>query len=161
MIKVFFFQLLLGISIALPYIGYAFFIFVWWPHRRDSRFSSIPWLVASVIITFILSLITPRIAALFPDWTSSPTAALIIASAYFSFTYLFFQGVRFFVILWMITANLAYLICENSPGNRVTYYFASLHSYQRNFGIVLLSLTLIPFCILFVQCFSGCPPHFK
>ena len=151
---------LVTIATALPYVGYVFFILVWWPSRRDHRFSSIPWLVASGIIGFLLSILTPRIAAHYPDWKQNPTSDLVLAAVHFSFGLLVIYKLKLFTIVLMITANLAFLSPENLQRHTFLIRFSEAHNYQRTFGIILLILTLLPIFICFLQCFTGCPPHF-
>ena len=155
------FNTLMLIGYLLPYVGLFAVIAIWWPNRNDPRFSSIPWILASKAIAFSLSILMPKIAALFPDWTAAPTSALIITSYTCTATWLFITHVQSFVIAWMIGANLAYLLQEASPVNRIQRFFALQHTHQRQLGIILLIISLLPFAILMVQCFSGCPPHFS
>ena len=151
---------LIAIATALLFVGYVFFILVWWPSRRDPRFSSVPWLVVSAIIGFLSSILIPKIAAQYPDWTQNPSSGLILTAVHFSFGLLIISKLKLFAIVLMITANLAFLSSGNLQRNKILIRFSEAHVYQRTFGIILLTLSLLPFIILFLQCFAGCPPHF-
>jgi len=107
-----------------------------------------------------MTILIPKIAAQYPDWTQNPSSGLILTAVHFSFGLLIISKLKLFAIVLMITANLAFLSSGNLQRNKILIRFSEAHVYQRTFGIILLTLSLLPFIILFLQCFAGCPPHF-
>ena len=152
---------LLVFCYLLPYLGFAALVSVWCPSRRNDRFSSSSWIIAAYFIGFCGSLLLPPIVGLFPDWTKSLTSDLVITQIYCAAIIKAVTGLINFLILWMITANLAYLIHEKSAGNVVTGFFAKMHSCQKLYGRCLIFCSLLPSMIILFQCFYGCPPQYN
>jgi len=145
------------ISFIFPYIGYALFIAIWWPYRANNRFASVPWL----LLAFAIGKIAYLLFRFLENANSSPSdfsAPIVQITAYTLF------GIHAFVSIlksWMITANFSALVSEQTPGNAILQFFSRQNTFQRQFGITLVSLMIISWLFLGIQWLCGYPPHFK
>ncbi len=145
----------------LPHFGFAALVCVWWPNRKSERFSSVPWIIAAYFIGFFASLLQPPIAALFPDWTKTASSGLLITQIYCVTIITVASRLINFVILWMLSANLAFLMNETSAGNVISDFFVKMHSHQNRLGRCLILCSLLPTVVFLFMCFYGCPPQYN
>ena len=148
---------------VLPILGYGIFLSLWWPHRSDRRISSLGWILAVVVLRWLLHFLKtiPTISFfIFAKQAGSPSHSEQILRTIEVPTAIGFSllhGAYIFLIAWILSCSLAVILQNTVPKSPMLVILARQNRNQQIFGIGLIVVAVLPEAIILIRALCGHP----
>lgn len=139
-----------GLSIAVYVIDFAPFALLlgfWWPLRKTGVLSSVPWIMASLVLGYVAS---TAFSPITDNYREAIDAGKIsgITIGYATTAILIISTLWKFILVVLIATNAAFLIQQGASHGHIISRLAFLYRFHSIFGFCLLVLGIVPTAIV-------------